>query len=100
MNIQWNDIPGDHNGFFRWMVTKNGIRTWYYYATTSANGPNIQKNWQQEISEEKDLLSKKVIRSNGVEATIKLQKIINNRVANKKVKYLTLVDCWVEAPGA
>jgi hypothetical protein len=86
MDIQWNDIPSDHNGIFCWMLTKNGTRTWYYYATTSGNGPNMKTNLQQEICEGKDLLSKKVTGSNGLEATIKIQTIINNRVTNKNRK--------------
>jgi hypothetical protein len=53
LDIQWNDIPSDHNGIFHQMLTKNGTRSWYYYATTSGNGPNIQKIGNKRLVREK-----------------------------------------------
>jgi hypothetical protein len=64
MDIPWNSIPLDHHGIFRRLLTKNGSRVHYFYATSSGCSPRVETCWTEEIDDANDILSVKVTRSN------------------------------------
>ena len=62
MDIPWTQIPPDHCGIFRRTLQPKGkSKTYYFYATTSGNGPSLEKAWTENISSVTNLLLQKLL---------------------------------------
>ncbi len=71
MDIPWAQIPPDHCGIVRRMLQPKGkSKACYFYATTSGNGPSLEKAWTENISLGIEFTTKKNTRSNSLNTSI------------------------------
>jgi len=58
IDIQWSRVPLDCCGIFHWTLQPKGkSKVYYFYATTSGNGPSLEEAWTEKISLGKEFLT-------------------------------------------
>ena len=86
MDIPWTQIPPDHCGIFRQTLQPKGkSKTYYFYATTSGNGPSLEKAWTEDISLGNEFTTTKITRSNVLNTSIE-QEVQHEPSTTKKRK--------------
>jgi hypothetical protein len=71
MDIPWTQVPPDNCGIFCWMLQPKGkSKMYYFYATTSGNGPSLEKAWTEDISLGNKFTTTKITRSNVLNTSI------------------------------
>ncbi len=86
MDIPWTQIPPDHCGIFRRTLQPKGkSKTYYFYATTSGNGPSLEKAWTENISSGNEFTTTKITRSNVLNTSIE-QEVQHEPSTTKKKK--------------
>ena len=103
MDIPWTQIPLDHCEIFCWSLQPKGkSKTYYFYATTSGNGPSLEKAWTEDISLGNEFTTTKITRSNVLNTSIE-QEVQHEPSTTKKkkekaqqsaLKTRMLADCW------
>ena len=84
MDIPWTQIPPDHCGIFRQTLQPKGkSKTYYFCATTSGNGPSLEKAWTENISLGNEFTTTKITRPN-----------VLNTSQQSALKTHMLADCW------
>ncbi len=52
MDIPWTQVPLDHCGIFCWVLQPKGkTKVYYFFATTSGNGPSLEEAWRRLVKE-------------------------------------------------